>query len=155
MEEIKWRAPEYEQQPKSIIWFWSTIFISLIFLAIAIWQKNFLFAIFIIIAEVLILIWGATEPKIIEFKIDDNGIYIDKYNFYNFSDIKNFSYTESIWPEFILLKINFKKKMRLNISILVPKEKIKKIQNIFIEKNIPETEYEEHFLEVIQKLIKF
>lgn len=155
VKEIFWEAPEYEHHPKSILWFWSSIFLALLLLAVAIWQKNFLFGVFIVIAEILILIWGAKNPEILQFKITDEGLHLGKYNFYSISDIANFSITESIWPGFLVLKINIKKRLRPHLLILVPKEKIEIIRNLFSKKNIPEVEYEEHFLDSLQKLLKF
>ncbi|MCS6789129.1 MAG: hypothetical protein NZ484_00995 [Patescibacteria group bacterium] len=153
--EIEWEALEYEYYPKNILWFWSSIFIAIIILIIAIWQKNFLFAIFIIIAEVLILIWGNHTPRILKFKINKDGIYIDQYTLYNFEEISNFSTTSSLMDELTIIKLNFKNKLKFNTTILVPNNILEEIKNIFYEKNIPEIEYEEHFIDSLQKILKF
>lgn len=153
--EIEWEAPEYEYYPKSILWFWISIIISIIILIIAIWQKNFLFAILIIIGEILILIWGNSKPKILKFKINNNGIHIGDYNFYHFDNIANFSTTKSLMPNLDLIKFNFKNKFKFDILILVP-ENISNDVKIYLEqKNIFETEYDEHFIDFLQKMFKF
>lgn len=153
--EIEWEAPEYEYYPKSILWFWISIIISIIILIIAIWQKNFLFAILIIIGEILILIWGNSTPKILKFKINNNGIYIGNHNFYNFDNIANFSTTKSLMPNLDLIKFNFKNKFKFDILILVPENILDDVKIFLEQKNIFETEYNEHFIDFLQKIFKF
>lgn len=153
--EIEWEAPEYEYYPKSILWFWISIIISIIILIIAIWQKNFLFAILIIIGEILILIWGNSTPKILKFKINNNGIYIGDHNFYNFDNIADFSTTKSLMPNLDLIKFNFKNKFKFDILILVPENILDDVKIYLEQKNIFETEYNEHFIDFLQKIFKF
>lgn len=155
MNKIEWRAPEHEYYPKSLIWFWTTIIIAILFLILSIWQKNFLFSIFIIIAEILILIWGSYEPKIINFKITNDEILVGENNFYSFNTISSFSSGPSIMPDLSEIKINFKNKLSFSISILVPVSILEEVKKIFYEKNIPEVEHEEHFIDYIQKILRF
>ena len=152
---IEWEAPEYEYHPKSLLWFWTTIVLAVLFLALAIWNKNFLFAVFVIIGEILILIWGAHTPQILKFKIDNKGIYLGEHTFYEFDDISNFSYTSSIWDGFQLIKLGLKSYFKINPSFLVPENITEKVKNAFLEKNIPEVEYEEHFVDSLQKFFGF
>jgi hypothetical protein len=155
MNEIQWRAPEYEYYPKSLAWFWGTIIIAILFLILSILQKNFLFSVFIIISEILILIWASFEPKIINFKINNEGISVGENNFYNFDTISSFSSTLSVLPDLTEIKINFKNKLSFNISILIPTNIVEDVKKIFYEKNIPEVEHEEHFIDSLQKILKF
>ncbi|MGB9608922.1 MAG: hypothetical protein ACPL3E_00940 [Minisyncoccia bacterium] len=155
MDEIQWQAPEYEHYPKSIFWFWMTILIAVLLLIFSILQKNFLFGIFVIIAEVLILIWAGFNPKILNFKITNDGLYAGEHNFYEFNNISNFSLAPSIMPDLTIIKINFKNKFKFNTTILAPDSLIEDIKNIFAQKNIPEIEYEEHFIDSLQKILRF
>jgi len=77
-EVIEWKAPEFEYEPKSVSWYWMSLIVSIILISIALWQKNFLFVIFIIIAELILIYFSNQFPKIWDFKIDDNGISISK-----------------------------------------------------------------------------
>jgi len=155
MAEIVWEAPQFEYYPKSALWYWTTILIAIIFLAFAIWQKNFLFAIFILIAEILILIWGNEKPEILKFKLNDEGLYIGENNFYNINDIKSFSCAKSVFPGFWDFKIYFKRNFSLELKILIPEGFYEEIKDFFLQKNIKEREYEESFFDIIQRLIKF
>jgi hypothetical protein len=155
MNEIEWNAPEYEHYPKSWAWFWTTIIVAILLLVISIWQKNFLFSVFIIVSEILILIWAGFEPKIIKFKITNDGVLAGENNFYSFNNISSFSSTTSTTPDLTIIKLNLKNKLSFNISILIPTNIVENIKKIFYEKNIPEIEYEEHFIDSLQKILRF
>lgn len=77
-EVIEWQAPEYEYEPKTVSWYWMSLIISIILISIALWQKNFLFVVFIIIAELILIYFSNQFPKIWNFKIDNNGISIGR-----------------------------------------------------------------------------
>jgi hypothetical protein len=126
-----------------------------IFLAIAIWQKNFLFAIFILIAEILILIWSNEKPKILKFKLNDEGLYIGENKFHNIKEMDAFSSTKSVFPDFWDFKIHFKKYFSLELKLLIPEEFYEEIKSFLLQKNIKEKEYEESFFDIIQRLVKF
>ena len=61
--EIQWHAPEFEYRAKTMSWYWLSILLAVVILALAVWQKNFLFGIFVIVAEILILVWANREPR--------------------------------------------------------------------------------------------
>ena len=63
--EITWEAPEFEYRPKSVSWYWISIIIAAAIIAFAIWERNFLFGIFIVIAEILFIAWGNETPATI------------------------------------------------------------------------------------------
>jgi len=155
MKEISWEAPEFEYYPKSIGWFLITIFIAVLLLGIAIWQKNFLFGIFILIAEILVLIWGNREPRILKFKIDDDRIYAGEYNSYRIEDISGFAFTKSPIPGFRDLKIYFKNKFSGEIKFIIPEEIYEDIRAFFIQKNITEKEYDASIIESLERLTGF
>ena len=47
---IVWQIPEYEYRSKDVSWYWISLIAAIVLFAFAIWQKNFLFAIFVVIA---------------------------------------------------------------------------------------------------------
>jgi hypothetical protein len=155
MEEINWEAPEFEYQHKNILWYWTTIVLAVLFLALAIWQKNFLFAVFIVISEILVLIWGSAEPRILEFKINSEGIFIGENKFYSWNKISNFSFNQSILEGFNVLKINFKTGLLGGIFILLPIELTDLVRDFLNSQKIEEVEYEEHFFDTLQKFLGF
>ena len=63
--EIEWQAPEYFHYQKDVSWYWLVLILGIVTIVFALWQKNFLFAVFVIIAEVLLFYWGRTQPRVI------------------------------------------------------------------------------------------
>ena len=49
--EIIWQAPEFRYRHKDESWYWLTIMATAVLFLISLWQKNFLFAIFAVIAN--------------------------------------------------------------------------------------------------------
>lgn len=73
-----WRAAEHEHREKESGWYLTIGFVALIFFVLALIQKNFLFAIFILMATGLLFSFARRRPVIYEFKVDKNGVWIDK-----------------------------------------------------------------------------
>ncbi len=78
MEELKieWQAPEFEYREKDISWYWLSIIVAVLILSVSVWQKNFLFAAFVVMAEMLILVWAGRKPREISFSLDEKGLTI-------------------------------------------------------------------------------
>ena len=72
--EVVWDAPEFEYREKGISWYWLSIIAAACIIAFAAWFRNFLFGFFIVIAEILFIVWGNRQPRTVEFKLDDSGI---------------------------------------------------------------------------------
>lgn len=70
---MAWEAPEFEHREKDISWYWISIIVATLIIAFAVWQKNFLFGFFIVIAEILFVLWGNEKPRTVEFRITNKG----------------------------------------------------------------------------------
>lgn len=89
--EVSWRAAEFRYFEKSRSWYmWIIGAAALIFL-IAVWQNNFFFAVFIAIAAALLVFMGKKKPRIIDFKINEDGVYIGSDAFYDYDSLKWFA----------------------------------------------------------------
>lgn len=84
---MEWESPEYEYLEKTISWYWITLILSILLIGYALWTKNFLFAVFIVIAELLVLNFGGEEPKLWSFFITNEGIGVGRTRFHNFKEI--------------------------------------------------------------------
>lgn len=85
-----WEAPSFPRRERGSRWY---IFMSLaaVFLvAYAVWTSNFLFAFFVLLAAILIILVGQQEPKAALVQIGDNGVVWDGRLFL-FQDIDNFA----------------------------------------------------------------
>lgn len=154
--EIKWVAPEFEYFAKDISWSWLVMIVGIIVIAIALWQRNFLFAIFLIISVLLIIFWGKQKPRDIEFTLDEHGLDIERKKFYPYHGFEGFSvrplmakdekYTQLVFKFRARLKPYFKIGIKVNDI-----EKFKK----FINQYIPEIEYEESISDHLSKIFRF
>src|SRR5690348_2499840 len=87
---ITWEAPEFECRDKGVAWYCISIIVAAIIVAFAVWEKNFLFGLFIVIAEVLFIVWGNRLPRMIGLAASEAGITIEEV-FYAFRDFENVS----------------------------------------------------------------
>ena len=103
-------APEFEHRPKSVSWYWISIIIAATVIAFAIWEQNFLFGIFIVIAEVLFITWGNEAPAMVDFALTDSELAIGDAKRYAIKLFENFSVSEQneAWAE---LYLHFQNKM--------------------------------------------
>lgn len=145
---LRWKAPEYRFHQKGLSWYWLTIIATIVLMALAIWQGNFLFVVFIIVAELLILFWGYKKPDVVEFTIDDKGFSIGENTFYSYNDLEGFAISGD---ELILKK---KSKVSPYIKIIIPEKNAKRIR-AFLERTLPEIEYEESLVEHIGHFVRF
>src|SRR5271154_1210216 len=89
--EIKWIAPEFEYHEKDISWYWMTIIIAAIIIAFSVWQRNFLFGLFIVIAEILVIAWGNKTPRPFSFKMNEDGFEIGAEKIHSWKEFENWS----------------------------------------------------------------
>ncbi len=167
--ELQWQAPEFEYYEKDVSWYWLSLMVGIILMALAIWQKNFLFVIFIIVAWLVVVGLARRSPSIWNFRIHENGIEISlpkekgAEKFYPFSEIKGFDIHDvSVGEISVEEKENKYKKLMLKLEskfspylkINIPVNKEEEIEN-FLEKHLPKKEYEESLADSFSRLIRF
>ena len=153
--EIKWEAEEFEKIERSVSWYWISIIIATLLIAFSILEKDFLFGFFVLIAEILIIVWGDKNPRIISFTLNEKELILDTGKTYELSDLEEFSFLErndgSQLAEIILKQ---KGKYKVSFMIQAPIQKIDDIKNI-LKKTIKEIPYDPSFVDSIQKISKF
>jgi len=156
---IEWQAPEFEHRQKDVSWYWLSLIISIILLALSVWQKNFLFAVFIVIAWFVIIYATSRTPTIWNFKLSEKGIEINLPNdkssnkFYPLDKIEGFDIhgLEGEYKE-LILKIKKRFSPYLKINFLAGDEM--QIKD-FLNRYISEEEYNESLADSFSKLIGF
>ena len=99
--EIVWQTQEFKFNEKDLGWYGWNFFIAFILIILSIWQKNLLFAIFIIIAEIMVVFWSKELPRDVQVKIADKGVYINA-KLYPYEDLVGFHILEQQHKELIL-----------------------------------------------------
>jgi hypothetical protein len=151
---IEWSAPEFEYHPKGVAWYWTTIIISVLLIAIAMWQKNFLFGFFIVIAEIMILIWANREPQDHNFKITEHGITIEGRTFFPVREIASFASFEDWSEDWSTIIIDLKGHFRPSVRIHVPRPRFSEIERGF-RATIPLVHKEESLIDILEKFLGF
>ncbi|MDP3052745.1 MAG: hypothetical protein Q8N22_02170 [bacterium] len=152
--EITWQAPAFKYYHKDVSWYWMSFIIAILLMAFAILQKNFLFAVFIFLAEISVLILARRQPELLKFKIDDKGVtVIDKT--YQFNDLEKFCLRPDMedknFEELILKrKTHFNPYLKIFIDIKVSSQ----VRDILSQK-LTEEEYEDSLIESIFKWLRF
>jgi hypothetical protein len=147
-----WTAPEFTKHKKDAGWFITGGIIALALLIFALYSKNFLFALIIILSAFSVFIWSQKEPRKIKFSITPRGIAIGK-TIYNFDNL------ESFWvfydpPEIKYLSIISKKIFMPKIAIPLGSEDPNEIREILIE-FLPEKEQHESLIDVLGRHLRY
>ena len=73
---VAWRAAEYGHAAKGFSWYLSVGFGALALAGVALWQKNFFFAIFIVVAAAVLFAMSRRRPPVLDFRIDADGVTV-------------------------------------------------------------------------------
>jgi len=128
---MQWKFSEYEEHKRGRLWYISAAVISVLFLIYAIASANFLFALIIIIIDLIILIQANRKPDRLDFKITEEGIVIGS-SFHPYQDINKF------WliydpPKSKTLYLNFKATIRPDVTIPLENKNPLRIREILLE----------------------
>ena len=149
---LKWEAPEFEYYKNSQSWFITIGIIAGILFLIAIFTKNFLFALLVGISYFLIVTYSSKKPDNTKLLISPKGIKINNV-LYEFENLKSF------WifydpPEIRELSLRSKKTVMPYVKIPIGDINPVKIRRILI-KYLPEKKHKESAIDNIAKNLKF
>jgi len=149
---IQWSALEFIKHDKNPLWFITGGVIAAIFLIFAIWTKNFIFALIIVLAAFSIFIWTQKKPRKIVFSLTGKGLKIED-NFYAFDHLKSF------WifyepPEIKYLSVESKKLFMPRIIIPIGEENPNKIRE-FLLKYLPEEKQHESLIDILARRLRY
>lgn len=105
LEKIEWQAPEYKHKDKSVDFIWTIGVVALVMLGLAIWQANYVFAVFIFIAGSTLILFSIREPDDINFTIETSGLSLGKDK-YEWKKIKGFHIKKEENEAILLIEIN-------------------------------------------------
>lgn len=149
---IGWQAPEFEKYEKGPLWFIILGIVALIIFTISLLTKNFIFAFLIVLIVFAIFVYALKEPRIINFKIDGQGLYINE-------KLTPYQDLESFWifyepPKIKELSIKSKKWTLPLIKIPLAEQDPIAIRRALI-KFIPEEKQEESLIDNLTKSLRF
>lgn len=86
----EWAVREYEEHPRSPYWYIVMIILGILLVAYGFFTGNFLFALIIILAGIIVFLQSYEEPIQIPFRITELGIIISN-RFYSYSEFEHFA----------------------------------------------------------------
>ncbi|HTW96070.1 MAG TPA: hypothetical protein VMD74_00215 [Candidatus Methylomirabilis sp.] len=86
---ITWEIPEYQSEKKTKLWYLIAAVIALALLTYAIFTQDYIFAIIIVFAGVLIIIFDGGPTKTLTVSLSDRGVTVGK-EFYEYDQIEDF-----------------------------------------------------------------
>ncbi len=151
---LTWKAPEYEHRPKESAWFWTSIVIAILLVAFAVWQRNVLFGLFVVVAEILMIILGNKEPNEVTVTVDSRGVKIGEHKFYPRSHIEAFSLVEHDHTDWFDLYFLIDRRYIPTISIHVPGHLVRELRPR-LQALYPEYDHQESFVETLERYFWF
>lgn len=113
---VSWQVPEYEKHERNKSWYILASIIGLLLLVYAIYTKNFLFAVIIIIVSLILILTDKGDPNLVKISITDEGIVVGR-RFYDYDEIKDFSVVYKPKQGVKNLYFEFKNVLRQRLSI--------------------------------------
>lgn len=151
---IEWEAPEFEYREKKVSWYWLSIIIAVLVLGFSVWRRNFLFGVFVVLAEILILVWGNRKPDMVMFVLNDTGLTIGEQKNYPYSDITGFAIEDDESGGRVMLTLQFKKKLKPNARMEVPKERLGEVKGV-LGKFVDEIEIQKSLIDTLEEFLGF
>jgi hypothetical protein len=148
-----WEAPEFEYREKDVSWYWISIIIAAAIIAFSVWQKDFLFGLFIVIAEMLFIVWGNRTPKTIAFTLTDTELDIGGYKSYSMREFEGWSIDADglDWAEVALY---FRSRIHPSLTLIVPTAKVAELR-ANMKTVLKEIEHQPTIVDSIEKFLHF
>ena len=138
---IKWHFPEFEQPERSVSWYIILFIIFASLLVYSIITLNFLFAIIVVMVVVILFLQQRKNPIELEIKITEAGIEVGE-KFYAYKDLDKFFIIYEP-PEISNLYIEFKSRLKPDLSIPLKKENPIKVRDILMDFLLEDVDKEE------------
>lgn len=150
-EPIVWHTYEYVYREKSADWFWAVGIIAVSMSVTAVLFGNVLFAIFLVLAFLSLMLYARREPDLLEIKLDHRGLQEGRTHY-------PFSSLESFWVEdrFGEVKIIIQSKKKLMPYIVIPIEGVEgDTVRDHLRRFLPEEEHAEPLAKKIMEYLGF
>jgi hypothetical protein len=151
--EITWEAAEFEYHEKEVSWYWISIIVAALIIAFSVWQKDFLFGFFIVIAEMLFIVWGNKVPKTVMFTLTDTEIDIGGYKSHAMKEFESWS-VDSDGVEWADLVFYYRARLHVPLTIMVPDDKVAEIR-ANLKLVLKEIEHDPTLVDSIEKFLRF
>ena len=119
--DISWEVSEYEKHSRGKGWYIFSSIVSFLLILYSFLTGNFLFAIIIIIATIVVVLHDGQETTLVKISLTEEGVVVGR-KFYDYDEFENFSIVYKPKQGIKNLYFEFKSVVRPRLSI--PLEKI-------------------------------
>lgn len=149
---VSWRTHEYEHADRELSWFLGVGGAALLLIIFAIWQGNFFFATFIVIATALVVFLGRRPPQLIDVMVDESGISLAGLEL-EYSTLDSFSFRKrpGRLDELILRR---KRQFNPIVRVFIPDRDVLRARAIMVA-HIPEVSHNESLIEILADWLNF
>ncbi len=150
---LAWDIPAHREQERTGT-FYAIVFAAMVlFLLFAIWQKDFLFGVFVILATGTVLFLSSQQANVHTFTMTDSHIIMgDHESSYEYTHFTAFDLYE-FSPDDVELFLVFREKLRPMLRIRVYRADRAKIQEILIGKKIVQKKIEPSLIDIFSKIV--
>ena len=152
---LEWEAPEFAYREKDVSWYWASIILAVLILAAALWQRNFLFGFFVVVAEILILVWANQQPRTVRFLCTEKGLTVDGKKIYALTDIEAFGAKEHEGREWSRIVLYFHRRFAGTLVVLIPTARMHEIKSAIQKAGVAETDRDESFIDILAQFLGF
>lgn len=150
---IGWKAAEFHYIEKDYLWYTGVVAAGAVLGIFALWQRNFFFAVFIVIATTLVVEFGKHRPRTLEYELTDKTINIEGKVYARYEDLKSFHIRKRLG---FLDEIVFHRNSKISPFIHLPADdKLALRAREFLLEYIPEEEHKQSMAEIIAERIGF
>src|SRR3989338_4657129 len=152
-ESAQWTESEFDYEPKGVSWYWISVIVCVALIFFGAVSKNFLFIVFVMIAEVLVLFWGNEKPRPTSFGIDASGLRIDR-TFYPYSSLDWFALVEEEQKKELIIARRSKILPPFHIAV-DSADTLDQVRSVLKGKLREKKDYEDHLIDLLAKLFRF
>lgn len=138
---IEWSTPEYAHKERDNDWFWTIGLITIVAFGFVIWMHNYIFAIFILLSGISLIMITMRNPEEVSFIVETKGLTMGR-DFYSWKKIKSFNIIKKDSETYNKLLIETSKHFLPVYTLHLPKDITDNIKDELL-KVIPRTEINE------------
>lgn len=151
-EQIVWEIKSHDHQERSDKFYLIVLSATVLLLLFSIWQKDFLFGVFVILASGTVLFLSGQKPENYKFKLSKNSVIIgeneSEYPYEKFSHFDIYQFNPSEHELFLAFKEKFKPMLRIRIY----ENDVEKIRE-FLSSELPQKKIEPSLLDIFSKIV--
>lgn len=152
LEDIEWEIATRSEKDHGNAFYIATLSATLLLLLFSIWQKDFLFGVFVILASGTVLFLSTQRPETYKFKLTDDALIIgNRENVYPYHRFDHFDIYEYSTEEHELFLV-FKERFHPILRIRVYTRDIEKIKE-FLSEHLPKKDTEPSIMDIFSKAV--